>query len=243
MTGLAVQAAFTWPSAEPVTGRRPRLLDLYCASGGVSVGYHRAGFDVTGVDIAVQPDYPFTFHQGDAIEFLNAHGQDFDAVVASPPCQAYTTLTLGTHRDRPCTYPKLIDPTRAALIRNGRPWVIENVVPAPIRRDVVLCGEMFGLDVIRHRAFELGGWWAPRPIHPRHRGRVAGYRHGQLFDGPYLGVHGHGGGKGSVAQWQAAMGIDWTSNRRSLAEAIPPAYTEWLGGHLLDHLVGQEAAA
>jgi DNA (cytosine-5)-methyltransferase 1 len=107
-----------------------------------------------------------------------------------------------------------------------------------VRRDFTLCGEMFGLDVIRHRYFELGGWFsmAFAPTHPAHRGRVRGWRHGTYYDGPYLAVYGDGGGKGSVAEWQQAMGIDWTDDRKAIAEAIPPAYTEWVGGQMLAHL-------
>jgi DNA (cytosine-5)-methyltransferase 1 len=109
-------------------------------------------------------------------------------------------------------------------------------------RDITLCGEMFGLGVIRHRYFELGGWTAAQPAHPRHRGRVRGWRHGTYYDGPYVAVYGDGGGKGSVAEWQTAMGIDWTASKHSLAEAIPPAYTEWIGRELLRHL-GRELVA
>ena len=112
--------------------------------------------------------------------------------------------------------------------------MIENVAGAPIRKDLMLCGEMFRRDVIRHRYFELGGWAAAQPAHKAHRGRVAGYRHGEWYDGPYLAVYGEGGGKGSVTEWQAAMGIDWTDNRKSIAEAIPPAYTQWIGERFLE---------
>ena len=200
--------------------RRRRLLDLFCCAGGAAVGYHRAGFEVVGVDIAPQPNYPFEFVQGDALEFLAAHGREFDAVHASPPCQGYTALRA-VHGNE---WPLLIDATRDLLDQVGRPYVIENVQGSPLRRDMTLCGEMFGLGVIRHRYFELGGWSGVAPAHRPHRGRVRGWRHGVYFDGPYLAVHGEGGGKGTVAEWQAAMGIDWTSVRREIAEAIPPAY-------------------
>ncbi|MGW5229634.1 DNA methylase [Nocardia niigatensis] len=227
-----------------MTTTRPKLLDLYCCAGGAAVGYDRAGFEVVGVDIDPQPDYPFEFHQADAIEFLNAHAHGFDAVHASPPCQASTALTAGTNQAMAHKYPQLIPATRDALTATGLPWVMENVQGAKLRRDVVLCGEMFGLKVIRHRIFELGRWTAPTPTHLPHRGRVAGYRHGKRYDGPYVAVYGCGGGKGSVAEWQEAMGIDWTSDRESLAEAIPPAYTAWLGGHLLSALdIREEAVA
>jgi hypothetical protein len=104
---------------------------------------------------------------------------------------------------------------------------------AKIRKDVTLCGEMFGLEVLRHRHFELGGWSMKQPPHVPHRGRVKGWRHGEYFDGPYFAVYGDGGGKGSVAEWQRAMGIDWTSDKVELAEAIPPAYTELIGREML----------
>ena len=111
--------------------------------------------------------------------------------------------------------------------------VIENVPAAPIRKDITLCGEMFGLGVIRHRGFELRGWTMHRPDHIKHRGKVRGWRHGTYQDGPYLAVHGEGGGKGTVKEWQQAMGINWTASRRSIAEAIPPAYAEHIGRRLI----------
>ncbi|MFI5716268.1 DNA methylase [Nocardia sp. NPDC051750] len=220
--------------------RRPRLLDAFCCAGSASVGYERAGFDVVGVDIVDQPNYPFEFHLGDAIEFIREHGHEFDFIHTSPPCQASCTLTRGTNKGR--VYPQLIPQTRAALAAVGVPSVIENVMGADIRRDLVLCGEMFGLGVIRHRAFELSGWRAVQPAHRRHRGYVRGWRHGVYRDGPYLAVHGQGGGKGSVAEWQAAMGISHTDVRHEIAEAIPPAYAEHIGAQALSHLTANTAA-
>ena len=220
---------------------RPRLLDLYCGAGGAGVGFHRAGFDVVGVDIAPQPDYPFEFHQGDALDFLTDHGHEFDARHASPPCQASCALTKGTNKGR--AYLNLIPATREALAAFDGPSVIENVQGADIRRDLTLCGEMFGLGVIRHRYFELSGFTAAQPKHRKHRGRVAGYRHGQWYEGPYVAVYGDGGGKGTVSEWQTAMGIDWTGDRKSIAEAIPPAYSLFVGLHLRAHLLTAGRAA
>lgn len=211
---------------------RPLLLDLFCGAGGASVGYHRAGFDVIGVDINPQPDYPYEFIRGDALDVLG----DFIgepalvAVHASPPCQASSNLTKGTNAGR--RYPQLIPATRKLLARTGVPTVIENVQGSDLRRDATLCGEMFGLDVIRHRYFECS-FPIVAPAHKPHRGRVSGMRHGVWYTGPYVAVYGEGGGKGSVAQWQKAMGIDWTDNRKSIAEAIPPAYTEYVGRQLI----------
>jgi len=234
---------------------RPKLLDLFSCAGGAGMGYSRAGFDVYAVDIDPQPNNPFPFHQGDALTRLRVlleggkipfirdgwvhwlGGADFDAAHASPPCQGYTALAA-VHSNE---WPKLYEPVKELLEALGLPYVIENVQGSPVRRDLVLCGEMFGLGVIRHRYFELGGWSAEQPPHRPHRGRVAGWRHGEYFDGPYFAVYGEGGGKGSVEQWQRAMGIDWTDVRREIAEAIPPAYTEFIGAQLLAHVQSEVA--
>lgn len=216
---------------------RPLLLDLFCGAGGAGMGYHRAGFDVVGVDINPQPNYPFSFIQDDALAMGLAAG-GFDAIHASPPCPRYTTLAKGTNGNED-DHPDLVDATRELILKSGLPYVIENVPGAPLRDPIMLCGEMFDLDVIRHRMFE-SNILLMSPEHPQHRGRVSGYRHGGWFDGPYLAVYGDGGGKGSVAQWQTAMGIHWTNNRKSIAAAIPPAYTEYIGTQLLQAI---EAAA
>jgi hypothetical protein len=194
------------------------------------MGYHRAGFDVIGVDIVDQPDYPFEFYQADA---LAARNYASDAIHASPPCQASCNLTKGTNAGR--RYNQLIPQTRERLAQTGLPTVIENVQGSDLRRDLTLCGEMFGLDVIRHRYFECS-FPVTQPVHIKHRGRVSGMRHGVWYEGPYVAVYGDGGGKGSVVQWQKAMGIDWTDNRKSIAEAVPPAYTEYVGTQLLAHI-------
>jgi hypothetical protein len=213
---------------------KPRMLDLFCCAGGAAMGYDRAGFEVVGVDINPQPNYPFEFHEADALTFLAAHWREFDAAHGSPPCQSSTALTKGTNKGR--LYPNLIPATREMFAALPIPTIIENVQGSDLRRDLTLCGEMFGLGVIRHRYFEVAGFAVQRPQHVKHRGRVAGYRHGQWYDGPYFAVYGDGGGKGSVAQWQKAMGIDWTDDRKEIAEAIPPAYTEFVGRQLKTHL-------
>lgn len=210
------------------------MLDLFCCAGGAGMGYRRAGFRVVGFDLAPQPNYPFEFHQGDALALDPGWIADnFDAVHLSPPCQGYTALAA-VHGNE---WPKLIEPARALAEATGLPYVIENVQGAPLRRDLTLCGEMFGLRVIRHRYFELGNWTTEPLDHIPHRGRVAGWRHGVFYDGPYFAVYGNGGGKGTVPQWQDALGIDWTADRHELAEAIPPAYTELIGSRLLTQLL------
>ena len=219
-----------------------RVLDLYCGAGGAARGYQLAGFETTGVDLAPQPNYcGEMFIQGDVIALLptlNLSGIDF--IHASPPCQSSTALTKGTNRGR--VYPELIEPTRELLDATGLPYVIENVQGAKVRRDLTLCGEMFGLEVLRHRYFEVSGLDITQPAHKPHRGRVQGWRHGVYHDGPYFAVYGDGGGKGSVAEWQRAMGIDWTDVRLELAEAIPPAYTYCIGSQAVSQLQQKDAA-
>ncbi|MGW1087766.1 DNA methylase [Streptomyces sp. NPDC002596] len=201
------------------------------------MGYHQAGYAVDGVDIAQRSRYPFAFHQGDALQHLAdliASGdiECYTLVHASPPCQAGCALTVGTNHSQGWgrAHVDLVAPTRELLDRTGLPYVIEQPNGrAEIRKDLTLCGAMFGLGVLRHRNFELGRWNTPRPKHPRHQGRVRGWRHGKFFDGPYVASYGSGGGKATVPEMQQAMGITWTDIREELTEAIPPAYTRWIG--------------
>jgi DNA (cytosine-5)-methyltransferase 1 len=212
-----------------------RLLDLFCGAGGAAMGYHRAGFDeIVGVDIKPQPRYPFTFVQGDALEYAREHGREFDAIHASPPCQKYS---WSAKRWRDVERADLVEATRDVLRAIGKPFVIENVIGAPVLRQSVLCGTMFGLKVLRHRLFESDGLLFT-PFHPEHGGTVG--------NGDFVTVAGHGGnnrkGCGGRRHKQQAMGIDWM-NDHELNEAIPPAYTEYayteyIGKQLLRQLSG-----
>jgi DNA (cytosine-5)-methyltransferase 1 len=202
------------------------VLDLCCCSGGASMGYYLAGFDVLGVDIAPRPNYPFPFVQGDAIEYVRQHGHRFSLLHASWPCQHRAAITKGTNAHLRETYPDLLPEGRAAMLTTGRPYVIETTEARP---DVVLCGTQFGLPILRHRRFEVHGWMPMAIPHTPHRGRVRGWRHGEYFEGDYLAVYGKGGGKATVPEMQAALGIDWTDVHEELTEAIPPAYTLFLG--------------
>lgn len=199
-----------------------RVLDLYCCQGGAAKGYDDAGFDVTGVDKDPQPRYPLRFTQADAIDYVRAHGADFDFIHASPPCQGDSDC----QRIQGNTHPDLIDPTRAALEATGRPWVIENVRGAlpKLRNPVMLCGAMFGLCTYRHRYFETGGGFSlTPPRHPAHTapqakmGRPVPEGHYGQFIGNFSGV--------PLAR--KVMGVPWM-NRDGIRECIPPAYTEYI---------------
>jgi len=205
--------------------RRPRLLDLFCCQGGGAAGYAAAGFDVTGVDIAPQPRYPYAFVQADALDYLRRYAHRFDAVHASCPCQGYSE----TQRLRGNAHPMLIEETRAALEETGLPWVMENVPGAPLRDPVTLCGAMFpGLRTYRHRLFEVGGWTLAAPEHPEHLHPVV--KMGRpLREGEWYHAVGN---FSNVPYVRRNMGVEWMS-RDGIRECIPPAYTAWVGRVLL----------
>lgn len=225
--------------------RPARLLDAFCGLGGCSVGYARAGFEVVGIDLLRQPHYPFLdVIEGDALPWLEdaAFLAEFDAIHASPPCKLYTSLRKRANADpehlRTRHDSTLLERTRAALIASGKPYVIENVVGAPLIDPLTLCGSMFGLALPdgsailkRHRLFESNiGLEAPD------RDRCAGK--------PVAGVYGNGGAwkrtapggggfKVGGADAAALLGIDWSTDQAGLSQAIPPAYTEYLGRQLM----------
>ena len=245
---------------------RPRLLDLFCGAGGAAVGYHRAGFEVVGVDIAPQPDYPFEFHQEDALRvlrwladpldaeipgewLLEEYADLFDAVHASPPCQAFTTLKVmhnaGEHTD-------LLTPTRDLLKRWGGPYVIENVPGAPMQDYVTLCGTSFGLGVKkygrelrRHRHFETNfAVMVPACTHQRATIGIYGDHARDRRRKP--GVRDRGvdfPDREKLALAQEAMGMPWVTQWRGLSQAIPPAYTEHIGRYLLSVVNSERRAA
>lgn len=233
---------------------------MFCGAGGCSVGYERAGFDVTGVDIAPQRHHRGgRFVQADALEFIREHGHEFDAIHASPPCQAHSVLRQ-LRKDK--SYPDLIPATRAALVATGKPYVIENVPGAPLGGGstwlLMLCGTMFGLqtpdgraEIRRHRLFETNWCFGLRPEcrHGDYTLTVVGHdmhsmkarnarRRAMSVTGttPQTNVVRTIRETFSVADARAAMGIDWPMPMKHLSQAIPPAYTFWIGRRLMEHL-------
>jgi DNA (cytosine-5)-methyltransferase 1 len=207
--------------------RRPKLLDLFCGAGGAAMGYHRAGFDVVGVDIVPQRHYPFEFHQADAMTFPL---DGFDAIHASPPCQRFSAMSA-CRRGLASIYPDLVGPLRERLVATGTPYIIENVRGAPLINPTMLTGSMFGLPLKRDRMFETS---FPLPLmlaahHDRPVGRAGHWRPGALIS--------VSGNCSPISLAREAMGIDWM-NRNELSEAIPPAYAEWIGAQLLEALDG-----
>jgi DNA (cytosine-5)-methyltransferase 1 len=243
---------------------RPRLLDLFCGAGGCAVGYHRAGFDVVGVDIKPQPNYPFEFHQADATALvrdrlggcwhedgsksalpgrLAACLGHFDAIHASPPCQAHTALqTMPNARE----HPDLVGSTRDLLKATGLPYVIENVPGAPLLSPVVLCGASFGLGadgrhLARHRLFESS---FPIMVPPcaHAAGRVIGIYGDHARKERRHGAQSQYGAVDGLRFGREAMGIDWME-WPELAQAIPPAYCEHIGHYLLAAVESTRRAA
>jgi DNA (cytosine-5)-methyltransferase 1 len=220
-----------------------KLLDLFCGAGGAAMGYYRAGFtEIVGIDIKPQPRYPFTFIRGDAL-MLPVDPSRFDAIHASPPCQFGSEATPMEWRAK---HPNLIPATREMLQRSGKPYVIENVenVRAHLNQALMLCGTMVGLPIWRHRYFEVHPFIAaltPPCVHDTSPITIHSGSYSRKLRRPILCT---GGGDGkranrrthrpreAVANIRIAMGIPWMT-QAELSQAIPPAYTEWIGKQLL----------
>ncbi len=212
---------------------KPKLLDFFCGAGGASMGYHHAGFEVEGVDIKPQPHYPFKFYQADALEFPL---EGYDAYSASPPCQEYSTSFNTMSRYSKNRYPKLLDAVRQMLIDTGQPYVIENVVGSkykPTQKEGLqahyLCGTMFQKEYHRHRLFETSFLW----LSPgKCRGKVIPKYGTGIRNRTMTLAH---ESKAIVQAAAREFEIDWMI-QAELTEAIPPAYTEYIGKYLLKAL-------
>lgn len=216
-----------------------RCLDLFCGAGGAGMGYSRSGFEVVGVDLHPQKHYPFEFVQGDALEYCYEHGHEFDFIHASPPCQRYSTMRRGRWQDR--EHPGLIAPTQTALRTTGKPYIIENVEGARrlLVNPVMLCGTMFGLgtkegnQLRRHRYFECSfGVVLTPPCRHNRQSAIGVYGGGQhparrKREGP-IDLATPEDAEFGIRARRSVMGIEWMSGKE-LNQAIPPAYTEFLG--------------
>lgn len=198
-----------------------RLLDLFCCAGGAAKGYADAGFEVVGVDINPQPHYPYEFHQSDALTYPL---DGFEVIHASPPCQAYSaTRWVGNNLDAP----RLIEPARERLAASGKPYIIENVVGAPLKDPLLLCGLMFGTLLYEHRLFETS-FPAASIEHPQHSWRTTKMGRPPKND-ECLQVVGHFSG---VSEAKSRMRTPWMT-QYELSQAIIPAYTEYIGKEFL----------
>lgn len=206
------------------------------------MGYHRAGFEVVGIDIEPQPNYPFEFIRGDALKLIPEMASDIDAIHASPPCQEASKSTA-VAKSKGKEYPDLIPATRKVLSTAGRPFIIENVPQARIKPDVVLTGQMFGLRVIRQRHFEISPTFMLNPCPAKKKGSVkngdlvspfgkASWKNSSRQDTPATFAN----GRTIRETWAYAMGIDWHLTDIEVSEAIPPAYTEYIGQFLIEYL-------
>lgn len=214
---------------------KPRLLDLYCCQGAASAGYVAAGFDVVGIDLFPQPRYPYHFNQGDAVEFLLEYGHHFDAVHASPPCQRFSKAQRIQKRE----HPDLIGPTREVLLELGLPYVIENVEDArdELIDPITLCGASFGLHTYRHRLFE-SNLTLEVPEHAAHVKKTVKMGRAVKPGDFYHAV----GNFSNVEYIRQDMQVPWM-NRDGIRECIPPAYTEFIGAQLMEHITGQQQNA
>jgi DNA (cytosine-5)-methyltransferase 1 len=221
---------------------KPRVLDLFCGAGGASMGYYMAGFDVVGVDNKAHKDYPFPMIIQDALELTPAYLQKFDLVHASPPCQPFTSLMkLAQAQGKTTNKPDLLEPTRHLLRASGVHYIIENVVGAPLINPVQLCGSSFGLEVRRHRLFESFLKLEGSKCDHKTQGKPIGV-YGSMGDqlqgkNNKTGGYVYGGRTANtVEEARHAMGIGWNMKWSDLVEAIPPAYTEYLGLQAKDQL-------
>lgn len=230
---------------------KPIALDVCCRKGGATKGLQRAGFYVIGVDIEPQPGYPGDeFWQMDGLDLLGKMLRTpfgtgwIELIWESWPCQEGNAASIGTNASKGWggDHEQFIPRARELSDRLGIPYVLEQPASSRkglIRRDLTLCMDTFKGElpppwVQKHRSFEISGFTVPQPKHRPHAGYVRGHRHGVVREGPYVAGYGKGGGKATAEELRHAMGIDWMTDRFDLCEAIPPAYSEYIGQAFLN---------
>jgi DNA (cytosine-5)-methyltransferase 1 len=215
-----------------------RILDLFCGAGGASTGYYLAGIahnltkvEITGIDIKHGKRYPFNYVRKDVTTLVASDLQEYDFIHASPPCQTFSiTKNLRNAQGKSTSKLDLVEPTRKLILESGKPYIIENVPGAPLVNPVRLCGSSFGLKVRRHRLFESNLPLTGSVCDHKKQGRPVGIYGSMKDEIPQGGRTAH-----SMAEANEAMGIDWMI-WGELVEAIPPAYTEYLGKQVMELL-------
>jgi site-specific DNA-cytosine methylase len=214
------------------------LLDLFCGGGGACWGYQQAGWEVVGVDHKPRPNYPGKFIQADAVEYLQACAAEYDAIHASPPCQAYSHGVKSRNskwvRHKGKDESMMIGVVRSILQETARPWIIENVRGSrtELNACLLLCGSMFGLPIKRHRLFE-SSFMLMAPHHPECQGLAKHYAAQRGWDHRDMTVTGKGRKSGTLERWKEIMGIVHPISQSEIVNSIPPAFTEWIGKQVL----------
>ena len=239
-----------------------KVLDLFSGGGGASMGIHQAlnesniEHEIIGIDYRpfLRNIYPFKFVCLNALNIKTEWMEKFDLIWASPPCQKFSSSNyINKYLGRTSNWKDLIAPIRVKLLETKKPFVIENVWQAPLRRDLVLCGTMFDLGVFRHRIFEIEGFVCYQPVHPDHNGHIGDGTYFSIHRGPMFKNRGpkwkefrkkhH-----NFQKWKDAMGVDWIPipnttelpKMHPLTEAIPPAYSKYITQQFLKKYISLE---
>lgn len=217
--------------------KKIKLLDLCCKAGGAARGYELAAIElgykieITGIDIEPQPNYPYKFIQADAVDYILKNSHKYTHFHASPPCQPYSVSTA-RFRQAGKVYRDILEEITEQMYKTNKPGIIENVMPSPVRPDIILRGDSFGLKILKSRKFECVNWFSMKPILKKKIGSVKAGDFALCIGNGQLkvtnGIKFKIPGNSILEVWSYAMGINWMTIHE-MAEAIPPAYTHYLG--------------